>query len=60
MHGLALNINTDLKYFQYINPCGINKDVTSISYEKNNYIDIEKVKIIIKDLFQKIFNVILI
>ena len=22
MHGFALNINTDLRYFGYINPCG--------------------------------------
>lgn len=60
MHGLALNINTNLKYFEYINPCGISKGVTSIAYEKNKYIDIKKVKLIIKNIFQKIFNVILI
>ena len=31
MHGLALNVNTDLRYFGYINPCGfINKGVTSL------------------------------
>ena len=23
MHGFALNVNTDLKYFDYIVPCGI-------------------------------------
>ena len=32
MHGFALNVNTDLSYFQYINPCGFTtKGVTSIS-----------------------------
>lgn len=32
MHGFALNINTDLSYFNYINPCGFTtKGVTSIS-----------------------------
>jgi lipoyl(octanoyl) transferase len=32
MHGFALNVNTDLRYFEYINPCGINRKVmTSIS-----------------------------
>ena len=34
MHGLALNVNTDLKYFHYINPCGFtDKGVTSIEKE---------------------------
>lgn len=36
MHGLALNINTDLSYFQWINPCGFtNKGVTSLALETN-------------------------
>lgn len=31
MHGLALNVTTDLRYFNYIIPCGIcNRGVTSI------------------------------
>ncbi len=34
MHGLALNVNTDLKYFDYIIPCGIrDKAVTSLERE---------------------------
>lgn len=34
MHGLALNINTDLSFFHAINPCGfIDKGVTSLSEE---------------------------
>lgn len=32
MHGFALNVNTDLSYFQHIVPCGIQgKSVTSLS-----------------------------
>ena len=52
MHGLALNVNTDLKYFKNIIPCGIQgKDVTSIDKEINykiSYDDVEK--ILIKNL----------
>jgi lipoyl(octanoyl) transferase len=34
MHGLALNVNTDLSYFRHIVPCGIpDKAVTSLSAE---------------------------
>jgi lipoyl(octanoyl) transferase len=34
MHGLALNINTDLSFYNYINPCGyIDKGVTSLKHE---------------------------
>ena len=39
MHGLALNISTDLSYFNNIIPCGINdKEVTSIEKETNKVI----------------------
>jgi lipoyl(octanoyl) transferase len=30
-HGFALNVNTDLSYFQYIVPCGLTRPVTSLS-----------------------------
>lgn len=34
MHGFALNVNTDLNYFSYINPCGfVDKGVTSMKKE---------------------------
>lgn len=45
MHGLALNVNSNLDYFNQIVPCGINdKAVTSISKELNRAIEIEEVK----------------
>jgi lipoyl(octanoyl) transferase len=31
LHGFALNVNTDMRYFEYIIPCGIkDKQVTSL------------------------------
>ena len=45
MHGLALNVNTDLRYFSYINPCGfIDKGVTSLKQELGETIDMAAVK----------------
>lgn len=57
MHGLALNVNTNLNYFNYIVPCGIkDKDVTSLQKELNKTIDLKLVnKILAKhlvDLFE--------
>ena len=42
MHGLALNVNSDLSYFELIVPCGIpDKTVTSLSAElgRTVYVD---------------------
>ena len=45
MHGLALNVATDLKWFTMINPCGFtDKGVTSISKEVGDSVDFEQVK----------------
>ena len=45
MHGLALNVNTDLRYFSYINPCGfIDKGVTSLQQELKREVPMEEVK----------------
>ncbi len=45
MHGFALNVNTDLRYFSYINPCGFtDKGVTSLQQELGHEVPIEEVK----------------
>lgn len=57
MHGLALNVNTDLKYFHYINPCGFrDKGVTSVSQEKGCAIDMLEVKHQLFDAFKRNFS----
>ncbi|MEA3451759.1 MAG: lipoyl(octanoyl) transferase LipB, partial [Bacteroidota bacterium] len=56
MHGLAFNINTDLKYFSYINPCGYtDKGVTSMQKELGKEINIHEVKLKIIDNFNDVF-----
>ncbi|WP_185874084.1 lipoyl(octanoyl) transferase LipB [Blattabacterium cuenoti] len=58
MHGFALNVNTDLRYFDYIIPCGlINKEMTSLKEELNHPISFYEVKYLVKKSFKKIFNV---
>lgn len=53
MHGFALNVNTDLTYFNYINPCGfVDKGVTSIQKELQREVSMEEVK----QLFTKHFR----
>lgn len=45
MHGLALNVNTDLRYFSYINPCGfVDKGVTSLQKELGREVSFEEVR----------------
>lgn len=57
MHGFAFNINTDLRYFDYIIPCGIDdKAVTSLQKELGQFQDIEKVKTILKAKFGEQFG----
>jgi lipoyl(octanoyl) transferase len=47
MHGFAFNVNTDLRYFDYIVPCGIaEKAVTSMEKElgsKQNMLEVEEI-----------------
>lgn len=57
MHGFALNVNTDLSYFDNIIPCGIkDKQVTSIQKELGRAVDMEEVKERMKRNFEKVFE----
>lgn len=57
LHGLAFNVNTDLNYFKYIVPCGIDdKDVTSLKKELGKQQDLEQVKSILKNKLSGLFE----
>lgn len=56
MHGFALNVNTDLTYFNHINPCGfIDKGVTSMKKELVMDVDMSEVKEKIIKQFNALF-----
>ena len=60
MHGFALNVNTDLSYFNDINPCGFSdKGVTSLQNELGEIIDFDHVKTILRDKFAAIFGAVM-
>jgi len=57
MHGLALNVNPDLSFFNNIVPCGIvDKPVTSLAKEINRSVSLEEVKPILKENLAAVFD----
>lgn len=57
LHGFALNVNTNLRYFDYIVPCGINdKAVTSMEKELGHKVDLLRVEETLKQKLQQQFG----
>ena len=57
MHGFAFNVNTNLEYFNYIVPCGIqDKAVTSLQKELGREVDINEVESKLKRYLSTIFE----
>ncbi len=55
-HGLAININTDLNYFNSIIPCGITEyGVTSIEQELGKKTGLGDIAVLVKKHFQELF-----
>lgn len=56
MHGFALNVNTDLRYFSLINPCGFkDKGVTSLEKELGEKADFEQARQRLLSIFREMF-----
>jgi lipoyl(octanoyl) transferase len=57
MHGFALNVNTQLEYFSYINPCGfIDKGVTSMEKELGATVDMPELKATLRKQIEEQFQ----
>lgn len=57
MHGFAFNVNTNLNYYSYINPCGFtDKSITSLHEELGGFVNIEEVRTKIKFYFREVFG----
>jgi lipoyl(octanoyl) transferase len=58
MHGFALNVNSDVSYFNNIVPCGIqDKGVTTMEKELNRHLDMDEVKEKLKGHIQDLFAI---
>ncbi len=57
MHGLAFNVNTDLRYFEHIVPCGIDdKAVTSVELELKQPQDMQAIAALLRGHLSTLFS----
>jgi len=57
MHGFAFNVNTNLDYYNYINPCGfVDKGVTSMEKELGKKVNMNEVKSKLLKSFETVFG----
>ena len=57
MHGFAFNVNSNLEYFNYINPCGfVDKGITSLEKEVGEKIDMNNVKMVVREKMNEVFE----
>lgn len=57
MHGFAFNINTNLDFYNYINPCGFtDKGVTCMEKELGSEQDIEQIKLALRDILMDLIK----
>ena len=57
MHGFAFNVNSDLSYFELINPCGFtDKKATSMQAELKKKFDMEEVKTALRQELEAVFQ----
>ncbi|HUH34527.1 MAG TPA: lipoyl(octanoyl) transferase LipB [Moheibacter sp.] len=57
IHGFALNVNPDMRYFDYIVPCGIqDKAVTSMEIELGEKVSMDRVKKSVLKHFEAVFE----
>ncbi|HLP04358.1 MAG TPA: lipoyl(octanoyl) transferase LipB [Paludibacter sp.] len=57
MHGFALNVNTQLEYFNHINPCGfVDKGITSMEKELGHMVEIEGLKLKLRNNIERLFQ----
>lgn len=58
LHGFALNVNTQLDYDRYINPCGLtDRGLTSLSLEADRRVDVEEAKGAVTTALSNAFDV---
>ncbi len=58
LHGIALNVSTELSYDRLINPCGLtDRGITSLSRELGRELQIERVKPVLRAAIEKTFGI---